>query len=145
ICENGTGYTEDEALGTKKECGKNNGEDGSFFDCNICLELAKDPVVTCCGHLFCWPCLYRWLHHHSDAKECPVCKGEVTMKDVTPIYGRGRDKREADIDSSLKIPHRPQARRIQGWRQTIQRASFNIPMEEMIQRLGNTYDLTQQI
>jgi len=26
--------------------------DGGSFDCNICLELAQDPVVTLCGHLF---------------------------------------------------------------------------------------------
>ncbi|CAH8279553.1 unnamed protein product [Arabidopsis lyrata] len=25
------------------------------FDCNICLETAHDPVVTLCGHLYCWP------------------------------------------------------------------------------------------
>lgn len=25
----------------------------------VCLELAHDPVVTICGHLHCWPCLYR--------------------------------------------------------------------------------------
>ncbi len=31
----------------------------SCFDCNICLELASDPVITLCGHLYCWPCLYR--------------------------------------------------------------------------------------
>jgi hypothetical protein len=29
------------------------------YECNICLELAKEPVVTLCGHLYCWPCLYR--------------------------------------------------------------------------------------
>ncbi|KAI3472138.1 hypothetical protein Pfo_029626 [Paulownia fortunei] len=89
------------------DAGKNNDEEGSYFDCNICLDLAKDPVVTCCGHLFCWPCLYRWLHHHSDAKECPVCKGEVTIKNVTPIYGRGNNMREPNVDCSLKIPLRP--------------------------------------
>lgn len=33
----------------------------SAFECNICLELAKDPIVTLCGHLYCWPCLYRWV------------------------------------------------------------------------------------
>jgi hypothetical protein len=30
------------------------------YECNICLELAKEPVVTLCGHLYCWPCLYRY-------------------------------------------------------------------------------------
>ena len=31
----------------------------SAFECNVCLELASDPVITLCGHLYCWPCLYR--------------------------------------------------------------------------------------
>jgi|TARA_B110000977_G_scaffold188631_1_gene257137 E3 ubiquitin-protein ligase RNF5 len=31
----------------------------SYFECNICLELASDPVVTQCGHLYCWPCIYK--------------------------------------------------------------------------------------
>ncbi|KAL8459818.1 hypothetical protein ACS0TY_030897 [Phlomoides rotata] len=145
ICENATGYVEDEALGKKKDGGKNNGEEGSFFDCNICLDLAKDPVVTCCGHLFCWPCLYRWLHHHSDAKECPVCKGEVTTKNVTPIYGRANNVGEPDMDPTLKIPIRPPARRVESWRQTIQRSAFSIPMEEMIRRLGSTFDLNREL
>ncbi|XP_051148556.1 uncharacterized protein LOC127263521 [Andrographis paniculata] len=144
ICENGGGFDEDEVPCKKKDGGKGNGDDGSFFDCNICLDLAKDPVVTCCGHLFCWPCLYQWLHHHSDAKECPVCKGEVTTKSVTPIYGRGNVNPEPEIDSNMKIPVRPQARRIESWRQTIQRTAF-IPMEEMIRRLGNTFDLSREL
>ena len=39
------------------------GEGGeSLFDCNICLETAHDPVVTLCGHLYCWPCLYKRVH-----------------------------------------------------------------------------------
>ncbi|KAK9095613.1 hypothetical protein Scep_027082 [Stephania cephalantha] len=64
------------------------------FDCNVCLEVAREPVVTSCGHLFCWPCLYQWLHLHSDHKECPVCKGEVIESTITPIYGRGSSEKE---------------------------------------------------
>jgi E3 ubiquitin-protein ligase RNF5 len=33
--------------------------DVGLFECNICLEMAKEPIVTLCGHLFCWPCLFR--------------------------------------------------------------------------------------
>jgi len=33
----------------------------SHFDCNICLDTVDEPVVTRCGHLYCWPCLYQWL------------------------------------------------------------------------------------
>ncbi|XP_065856153.1 uncharacterized protein [Euphorbia lathyris] len=145
MCENNNGFLEDEVSEKKSDVEKGNDSDGSFFDCNICLDLATDPVVTCCGHLFCWPCLYRWLHVHSDAKECPVCKGEVTTKNVTPIYGRGNNTRVPEEDSSLEIPIRPQARRVEGWRQNIQRSSFSFPMEEMIRRLGSRFDLTRDL
>ncbi|XP_030452952.1 uncharacterized protein LOC115674635 [Syzygium oleosum] len=142
VCENNTNFLEDGAT-DKDNVAKNNGTDGSFFDCNICLELARDPVVTCCGHLFCWPCLYRWLQLHADIKECPVCKGEVTFKNVTPIYGRGNNIHEPEEDPTLKIPVRPHARRVESLRQTIHRNVLNFPMEEMIRRLGNRYDLTR--
>jgi len=32
------------------------------FMCAICIdEVSDEPVVTRCGHIFCWPCLYQWL------------------------------------------------------------------------------------
>lgn len=145
-CDNGNGYQENDVVGEKEDVAKSNGNEGGFFDCNICLDMARDPVVTCCGHLFCWPCLYRWLHLHSEAKECPICKGEMTTKSVTPIYGRGNPTRVVEEDSSLKIPHRPQAERVESWRQTIQRNNaYTMPMEEMIRRLGSRFDLTQDL
>uniref|UniRef100_A0A2P2KQY3 E3 ubiquitin-protein ligase RMA n=1 Tax=Rhizophora mucronata TaxID=61149 RepID=A0A2P2KQY3_RHIMU len=139
MCENNSGFLEDEVSEKKSDVEKGTANDGSFFDCNICLDLATDPVVTCCGHLFCWPCLYQWLHVHSDAKECPVCKGEVTTKNVTPIYGRGSNTRQPEEDPSLEVPLRPQARRVESLRQTIQRSSFSFPVEEMIRRLGSRF------
>ncbi|XP_051142806.1 uncharacterized protein LOC127259481 [Andrographis paniculata] len=141
ICEKtAIACVEDDAQGTKRDGGKNNADDGSFFDCNICFDLARDPVLTCCGHLFCWSCIYRWLHHHSETRECPVCKGEVTTRSVTPIYGRGGaaappPDQDDDTDSSLNIPERPQARRVESWRETVQRAAASMPMDEIIRRL----------
>jgi hypothetical protein len=38
---------------------------GGGFECNICLDQSREPVTTLCGHLFCWPCLWRWL------EDCP--------------------------------------------------------------------------
>ncbi|OMO68938.1 Zinc finger, RING-type [Corchorus olitorius] len=144
-CENTNGFLEDEVTENKDNIEKGVSNDGSFFDCNICLDLAREPVVTCCGHLFCWSCLYRWLHVHSDAKECPVCKGEVAVKTLTPIYGRGNITHEPEEDSGLKIPPRPTARRVDSWRQTIQRTALNLPVEEMIRRLGSRFDLTRDL
>lgn len=144
MCENMIGQPEAETLDKNEDVEKgSNGDGSSFFDCNICLDLSKEPVVTSCGHLFCWPCLYRWLHIHSDAKECPVCKGEVTVKNVTPIFGRGNSSRDLEEDLGIKIPDRPPARRVESLRQAIQRTAFSIPMEEMIRRLGTRFDLTR--
>ncbi|KAM0017896.1 putative transcription factor C2H2 family [Helianthus debilis subsp. tardiflorus] len=53
---------------------------GGFFDCNICLEMAMDPVLTCCGHLFCWCYFYQLSYVDSSAKECPICKGEGQIR-----------------------------------------------------------------
>eukprot|EP00434_Breviolum_minutum_P045925 symbB.v1.2.041286.t1/scaffold8016.1/size8171/1 len=39
------------------------------FECNICLEQASEPVVTRCGHLFCWACLHQWLNAATAAEE----------------------------------------------------------------------------
>ncbi|KAB2013195.1 hypothetical protein ES319_D09G140800v1 [Gossypium barbadense] len=144
-CENTNGLLEDEVSENKDDVEKGVSNDVGFFDCNICLDLAREPVVTCCGHLFCWSCLYRSLHKHSDAKECPVCKEEVTIKTLTPIYGRGKVNLEPEEDSGLKIPPRPNARRVESWRQTIQRTALNLPVEEMIRRLGSRFDLTRDL
>ncbi|KAI4963079.1 hypothetical protein ZWY2020_019730 [Hordeum vulgare] len=100
------------------------GKNTAMFECNICFDMADDPVVTSCGHLFCWPCLYQWLHVHSTHKECPVCKGEVTEGNITPIYGRGNstsdvEKKVADDGnvSSPNIPARPHGNRLESFRQ----------------------------
>ncbi|MCO5571528.1 hypothetical protein L7F22_025271 [Adiantum nelumboides] len=60
------------------------------FDCGICLDVCYDPVVTICGHLFCWPCLYHWLSLHSILQECPACKENVQPSRVIPLYDRDK-------------------------------------------------------
>ncbi|KAL3848858.1 hypothetical protein ACJIZ3_010740 [Penstemon smallii] len=61
-------------------------------ECNICLDLVEDPMVTLCGHLYCWPCIYRWINFWDHQQpQCPVCKAE--------------DKAASILD--LVIPQRP--------------------------------------
>ena len=78
-------------------------DDACDFECNICFDLAQDPVIILCGHLFCWPCLYKWLHHRSHPQECPVCKGVVGEEKLVPLYGKGRSV----TDPRTEIPPRP--------------------------------------
>ncbi|KAJ6774494.1 RING ZINC FINGER PROTEIN-RELATED [Salix purpurea] len=91
----------------------NNGNDAGDFECNICFELAQDPIVTLCGHLFCWPCLYRWLHHHSHSHECPVCKAIIQEEKLVPLYGRGKTQADPRSKSypGVDIPSRPSGQR----------------------------------
>lgn len=87
--------------------------DSANFECNICFELAQDPIVTLCGHLFCWPCLYKWLHIHGHSPECPVCKAVIQQEKLVPLYGRGKaptDPRSKAIPG-ISIPNRPAGQR----------------------------------
>ncbi|XP_076887335.1 uncharacterized protein LOC143537446 [Bidens hawaiensis] len=88
---------------------------GGIFDCNICLGMAKDPILTCCGHLFCWGCFYNVPYVDSISKECPVCNGEVTDANVIPVYGNGngRSLEGLESDFGVIIPPRPKARRVE--------------------------------
>ncbi|KAJ7966704.1 E3 ubiquitin-protein ligase [Quillaja saponaria] len=91
----------------------NNNTDSGNFECNICFDLAQDPIVTLCGHLFCWPCLYKWLHFHSQSHECPVCKALIEEEKLVPLYGRGKtssDPRSKSIPG-MSIPNRPAGQR----------------------------------
>lgn len=85
----------------------------SRFCCNICLEAVVEPVATLCGHLYCWPCLFRWLEPGmypgeraslgviqqslaSDANRrvCPVCKAPCSVPTLVPIYIRESNESE---------------------------------------------------
>lgn len=69
-------------------------KDDSMFECNICLDTAKEAVVSMCGHLFCWPCLHQWLETRPSRQLCPVCKASISKEKVIPLYGRGSSKEE---------------------------------------------------
>ncbi|TMW85376.1 hypothetical protein EJD97_023261 [Solanum chilense] len=88
------------------------------YDCNICLDSAHDPVVTLCGHLYCWPCIYKWLQvdrstPRSEEKcKCPVCKAHISNSSLVPLYGRGTASTESESKKSQRdvvVPRRPQA------------------------------------
>ncbi|XP_066596678.1 E3 ubiquitin-protein ligase RNF185-like [Prorops nasuta] len=83
-------------------------KDDRMFECNICLDTAKDAVVSMCGHLFCWPCLHQWLETRPTKQVCPVCKAAISKEKVIPLYGRGATKHE---DPRNNVPPRPPGQR----------------------------------
>nr|AGT15935.1 zinc finger, C3HC4 type family protein [Saccharum hybrid cultivar R570] len=124
------------------------GGDNSSFDCNICLELARQPVVTSCGHLFCWPCLRdleknQWLHAQSSSFERPVCKGEVLKGDITPIYRRGGEE-EGGSTANPDLPPRPQAHRREDLRRQLQMAGTEGNAREMARVLRQMFQNQNQ-
>lgn len=72
------------------------------FSCHICLEVPDEPVVSPCGHLYCWPCMHQWLVV-AHGRACPVCKAVLTVKQLVPIYTSA----EAVDPRSRPIPPRP--------------------------------------
>ncbi|XP_052197784.1 uncharacterized protein LOC127804797 [Diospyros lotus] len=107
------GSTSGQPQGGQSSSSGGGSNDAGDFECNICFELAQDPVVTLCGHLFCWPCLYRWLRLHSHSHECPVCKAVIQEEKLVPLYGRGKnptDPRSKPVPG-VDIPSRPAGQR----------------------------------
>lgn len=50
------------------------------------------------GHLFCWPCLYRWIVGNTS---CPVCKDHIDQNRLIPIYCRQQPSTASPADLSL--------------------------------------------
>ncbi|ESW21081.1 hypothetical protein PHAVU_005G040100, partial [Phaseolus vulgaris] len=110
-------YLVAKALGVKTNEGE--GFAAKLFHCNVCLNRAKDPVLTCCGHLFCWPCFLKLPYAYLKVKECPVCKGEVTNESVITIYGNSNvhnsEKLKFD-EPNYEIPSKPRSKRVESTR-----------------------------
>ena len=63
--------------------------------CSICAGVLENPVELPCRHVFCSPCISRWLDtNHS----CPNCRTEVQLRDLKPALPLLRN-----IISKLKI------------------------------------------
>lgn len=135
-CKRDSSHLVAKALEASSDVKKADKESGSFYDCNICLDVAREPVLTCCGHLFCWPCFYQVSDIDSTSKECPVCKGEVSESTVIPIYGNGDGERVCETESGLKIPPRPKARRVESVRQLrVTQGLSHVPVAEALRRI----------
>mmetsp|Transcript_7905 Transcript_7905/g.11402 ORF Transcript_7905/g.11402 Transcript_7905/m.11402 type:complete len:377 (-) Transcript_7905:577-1707(-) len=94
----------------------------SRFSCNICLDAVSEPVVTQCGHLYCWSCLYRWLEPgilpeerkgllpqsaqfgnsivDTSRRRCPVCKAECSVQTLIPLYVRNEQQNQQQTPSA---------------------------------------------
>lgn len=79
------------------------------FECSICLETAKEPVVTKCGHIYCWPCLYSWMESKGENSKCPNCQNPISKEDLIPLYTKEENRKNTKRFEN--IPKRPKAER----------------------------------
>ncbi|PNS19599.1 hypothetical protein CAC42_7443 [Sphaceloma murrayae] len=63
--------------------------------CPICLGTPTAPRMAKCGHIFCMPCLIRYMHSEDEAmrpgekrprwKKCPICHDAVYTTETRPV------------------------------------------------------------
>lgn len=62
--------------------------------CPICLGIPAAPRMARCGHIFCLPCLIRYMHSEDDgkapekkarSKKCPLCFDIVYLAETRPV------------------------------------------------------------
>ncbi|XP_042395861.1 RING finger protein 10-like [Zingiber officinale] len=59
--------------------------------CPICLETPLCPQITTCGHIYCFPCILRYLlmgeENHKGVcwKKCPLCFMVISIKDLYSV------------------------------------------------------------
>ncbi len=63
--------------------------------CPICLSEPVAPRMAKCGHIFCLPCLIRFMNSSDDDgptperkarwKKCPICEDSIYISEVRPV------------------------------------------------------------
>ncbi|KFZ13984.1 hypothetical protein V501_03456 [Pseudogymnoascus sp. VKM F-4519 (FW-2642)] len=67
--------------------------ESQLSSCPICLSHPVAPRMAKCGHIFCLPCLIRYMHSTDDEapekktrwKKCPLCWDSIYMSDTRPV------------------------------------------------------------
>jgi len=74
---------------------QNNQNNQNNLECVICLQYPTDPIVTQCGHMYCWQCIRQWLSNKSEMT-CAVCKNGVDLNNVIPLFGGSINNKSND-------------------------------------------------
>jgi len=51
--------------------------------CSICLEKINNTTATVCGHIFCKVCIQNAIKKQ---KKCPLCRKNLTMNNIHPLF-----------------------------------------------------------
>ncbi|OVA19871.1 SNF2-related [Macleaya cordata] len=57
--------------------------DGDYSDCPVCYSPLSDPIITCCGHIFCKNCILKALNRaYPCYPSCPLCRRRISKSDL---------------------------------------------------------------
>ncbi|KAE8285092.1 E3 ubiquitin-protein ligase RNF185 [Larimichthys crocea] len=87
--------------GSSSSTTADSGNQDSTFECNICLDTAKDAVISLCGHLFC-----GWRPDPTD--KCVQCVKLASAETRLSPYTDGEHR---STRPQRKNPPRPQGQR----------------------------------
>ena len=62
-----------------EECFKKLESCNEISNCAICFENKKLNIKLKCGHIFCRPCIKKWLTQRSNT--CPTCRLNIDSED----------------------------------------------------------------
>lgn len=87
--------------------------------CPICLGEPTAPRMAKCGHIFCLPCLIRYMHSEDAAnplpekkarwKKCPICYDSIYVSETRPVRwyeGQENDPPREGGDMVLRLVKR---------------------------------------
>ncbi len=89
------------------------------FECHICMSTPIHPVVTTCGHIYCFNCLRSWVSQNT-TPICPLCRNGLDMSRIIPLYTQNSDNNGSQNEVK---DERPKVERIEP---NSQRRSFVI-------------------
>ncbi|CAD8165172.1 unnamed protein product [Paramecium pentaurelia] len=110
---------------------KSDDEKYKKFQCKICLDLATEPVITPCGHLYCWQCLYTWAQKKNPLV-CPYCSNVFELEKVTTIFtGDSKESKQSEIPKRPTNPRQEQTNQQQQFGNFQFGFSFGMPFMMM--------------
>ncbi len=79
------------------------------LSCLICISQPEDPVVTQCGHIFCWKCIKEW-YYKTNKDFCPICKNGLNIDKVIPLYANNSNNTNKHTDKPKVERNQPQSK-----------------------------------
>lgn len=64
--------------------------------CFLCENVATNPIVTECNHVFCANCI---LYHLENNSTCPKCRKPIPSHSLLRLYGIGESNDESLVES----------------------------------------------